>query len=355
MTDRRRSTNIVTMIVAAFAVVLVLKLAQPVILTLLLAIVLAYIMDPLMMLLRRTIGLPLWIAILTTAILFLGVFAGVGTIAYFNFVSFAGAFPTYQEALIERLNTFVEQVGSRVPYQLQFDPMDELRALPIGAVLLRMARSLLSGAMQFLVIYLFGVLFLIEKYFLPRKLVRVFRSDTGSRMPVILRHIDASLRMYIGVKTLISLAVAVLSTVALIAFGVEFAVVWGMITFLLNFIPSVGSIASTLLPFIFSFVQYSGTPTPYYILMVLGGLQFTTGNILEPYFMGDSLNLSLFVVFLSLFFWGWLWGPPGILLAVPMTTSVRIVLRNIPATERFAHLFDKAQKDGSNPRRRRRK
>ena len=291
--ESNRSTTLLAVLAGGGLVVLVFKLAQPVVLTIAVSVVLAYIMDPLMMLLRRRVGLPVWLAILTTAIVFGGIFTGLGTVMYTNLVSFARAFPKYQEALFERLKVLMSQSEILVPAQLGFDPLAELRRLPIAGFLLWSVRKVLAVGVQFLAVYFFAVLFLVEKYFLPRKLVRVFHTHRASRIPIIVKHIDQNMRKYIGVKTLISLLVAGLSTVTLILFGLEYAVIWGVLTFLLNYVPSVGSITSALLPFVFSFAQYGGTPTPYWILLTLSALQFATGNVLEPYFMGDTLNLSL--------------------------------------------------------------
>jgi predicted PurR-regulated permease PerM len=245
--------------------------------------------------------------------------------------------------LLSRLSVLIEELEGRLPALMSLDPLAQVREMPIGSMLLRSVRSVVNVTLQFLMVFFFAVLFLVEKYFIPRKLLRAFGPDRASRVPHILRHIDQSLRRYIGVKTLVSLVVALLSTGALLLFKVEFAVIWGVLTFLLNFIPSIGSITATILPFLFSFAQYGGTATPFWILLVLNSLQFTTGNMLDPMLMGTTLDLSLWVVFLSLLFWGWLWGPLGILLAVPMTTSIRIVLRNIPITARYATLLGKAR------------
>ena len=342
--NRQRTPNILLFFIAAFLIVLILKLAQPVVLVMLLAVLLAYIMDPVMMALKR-IGLPLSLAVLITATLFLGIFTGAGTIIISNLISFGRKMPQYQVELIAWFNSLNAQIEELTGDRIHYSLFDEIEKLRIGNIVVNIATTIASNISFLLLIILFAALFLIEKYHLTRKLVKTFSTrKTGkvkSMVPVILRDIDTNLRKFLGVKTLISLTVGTASGTALFLFRVEFAIIWGLMTFLLNFIPSVGSFIAMVLPFIFSFVQYAGTATPFLILLSLALCQFVIGMLMEPKFMGDTLNLSLFVVFLSLFFWGWLWGAAGVLLAVPMTTSIKIILSNIPATSRYAIFLEK--------------
>jgi len=342
--DRQRTTNILLFTITAFLIVLILKLAQPVVLVMLLAVLLGYIMDPVMMALKR-LGLPLSLAVVITAILFLGIFTGTGTIIISNLISFGRKLPQYQDELIAWFNSINAQIEELTGDKIHYSLFDEIKKLRIGNIVVNAATTIASNISFLLLIILFASLFLVEKYHLTRKVVKTFSTrKTGkakSMIPVILRHIDTNLRKFLGVRTLMSLTVGVASGTVLFFFRVEFAIIWGLMTFLLNFIPNVGSLIAMLLPFIFSFVQYAGTATPYLILLSLAICQFVIGILMEPKLLGDSLNLSLFVVFLSIFFWGWLWGAAGVLLAVPMTTSIKIILSNIPATSRYTIFLEK--------------
>ena len=342
--DKQKTTNILLLAITAFLIVVVLKLAQPVVLVMFLAVLLAYIMDPIMMGLKR-LGMPLFLAVFLTAVLFVGIFLGAGTIIISNLISFGRKLPQYQEVLMSWLNSLNAQIEDLSGGNVHFNLFEELRKVRIGSIVINTASTIASNVSFLLLIILFAVLFLVEKYHLPRKLVRIFSTrKTGKRksmVPVVLKHIDTNLRKFLVVHTLISLAIGIVSGTVLFLFNVEFAIIWGLMTFLLNFIPNVGSFISMVLPFGFSFVQYAGTPTPFLILLSLALCQFVTGVLVEPKFMGNSLNLSLFIVFLSMLFWGWLWGAAGVLLAVPMTTSIKIILKTIPATSRFAIFLEK--------------
>jgi predicted PurR-regulated permease PerM len=347
--NRERTTNLLLFFIAAFIIVLILKLAQPVVLVLLLAVLLAYIMDPIMMALKR-LGLPLPLAVFITALLFLGIFTGAGTIIISNLISFGRKLPLYQDELATWLNSLNAQIEELIGERVHYSLLDEIAKLRIGNIVINTASTIASNLSFLLLTILFASLFLVEKYHLTRKLVKAFstRGTGGQRsareksmVPIILRHIDSNLRKFLVVRTLISLTVGTASGAVLFFFNIEFAFIWGLLTFLLNYIPNVGSLISMLLPFVFSFVRYGGTATPFLILLSLALCQFVTGVLMEPKFLGDTLNLTLFVVFLSMFFWGWLWGAAGVLLAVPMTTSIKIILSNIPATARYTIFLEK--------------
>ena len=152
------------------------------------------------------------------------------------------------------------------------------------------------------------------------------------------------MRAFLGIKALASLVIGIGTAVILLAFRVEFAVTWGFLTILLNFVPALGPITAIILPSLIAVIQYPGNLMPLAIIASLGVLHLGISNFIEPRFLGERLDLSFFVIFLSLFFWGWMWGAPGVLLAVPVTASLKIVLERIPATSRIAMLLGKTNR-----------
>ncbi|HUV08207.1 MAG TPA: AI-2E family transporter [Spirochaetia bacterium] len=338
--ESSRTANTLLIMIAFFFLVVTLKLGQPVILALLLALLLAYVMDPIMMGLKK-LGMHLALAVTFTTALFLGVFFGAGTLIVSNLISFGRRLPLYQIEFVRMVNSLTNEIKKIAGDNINLDFFEEIRKLPIGSIVIQTATTIASNVTLFLLVFLFSVLILIEKYNLPRKIVKVFSAHKHSKIPVILKHVDTSLRKFIGVRTLISLSIGTASGLVLFLFGVEFAIIWGLLTFLLNFVPNIGSAIAMTLPSLFSVIQFPGTPVPLWIFASLAACQFVTGVVLEPKFMGDTLNLSLLVIFLSMFFWGWLWGPVGVILAVPMTTSLKIVLATVPSTSRFTVFLEK--------------
>lgn len=139
--------------------------------------------------------------------------------------------------------------------------------------------------------------------------------------------IEQKIRSYISTKLVLSLITGTLVGVTLKLFGLELALVFAILTFLLNFIPSVGSVIATLLPIPVAFAQFSDSPwTIAGVILIPGAIQMAIGNGIEPKLMGEGLQLHPVTVLLALSFWTLLWGPIGAILAVPITAAIRIVL-----------------------------
>ena len=131
-----------------------------------------------------------------------------------------------------------------------------------------------------------------------------------------------------GLAAAVSLAAGVVG-VLLSLFGVEFAWMWAVVAFLLNFIPVVGPLGASLLPVILAFLMFDSTAMAAVLTVLLIMVHFTSGSVLEPRLMGKTLNLNTIVVLISLLFWGLIWGIPGMLLALPMTAVLNIIFREI--------------------------
>jgi len=224
------------------------------------------------------------------------------------------------------------------------DLLNELRRIPIASIVLSMAGSVINILLKFLVIFVYALLILYGKYRITRKIMHSFARQKGKKIAIVLKHIDEGLRRYLGVKTLMSLLIGFCTTIVLLFFNVEFAIILGCITFLFNFIPNLGSTIAVMLPPIIALIQYGNYSRPLWILFTLIIFQNLIGNLLEPRIVGYRLKVTLTVVFFALLFWGWLWGAPGVLLAVPMTTSIKIVMSNIPELQSFSRMMEKAPK-----------
>ena len=336
------TTDRILMVIVIFLTGAVLKLAAPVIIALLLTILLVYLIDPLVVLLNR-LRLPLWLSALIAIVFFAAVFASLAVLIFFDLPHFAKSFPKFQEALLARAQGLLEGIEKSLGVSFIVDPFEELRSAPIRPLLMSLARSSLRILSEFALIFFFAIILLVGKYRLIRMLLTVF-PRRHSMVPLMLRHIDRHMRAFLGIKALASLVIGIGTAVILLAFGVEFAVTWGFLTVLLNFVPALGPITSIILPTLIAVIQYPGNIMPLAIVASLGVLHMGISNFIEPRFLGERLDLSFFVIFLSLFFWGWMWGAPGVLLAVPVTASLKIVLERIPATSRIAMLLGKTNR-----------
>jgi predicted PurR-regulated permease PerM len=191
-----------------------------------------------------------------------------------------------------------------------------------------------------LMVALFMVFLLFEAVFFKKKLDRAFEGERADQIKKISTDVMTQITRYLSIKFIISLVTGLIVGVGLKIVGVEFAVVWGVIQFILNFIPTIGSIAIGVVITLFSLVQFWPDPAPVIATaFIMLGTNMILGSIMEPKIMGDNLGLSPLVVLLALMIWGWLWGFAGLILAVPMMVIVKIVCENIPMLEPISILM----------------
>ena len=179
-----------------------------------------------------------------------------------------------------------------------------------------------------ILIYMLYMLFERESFF--SRIQRAFEAKKAEKIGIMLNYINQQIAAYLEVKIFVSLGTATLVTLLLKFLEVDLALLWGALTFLLNFIPSIGSIIATIPPVITVLLQFQSPTLTIVVALVLGAIQVTIGSIIEPKIMGNKLGLSPLVVLLSLVFWGWIWGPIGMILAAPVMSMIRIVCDNIP-------------------------
>jgi predicted PurR-regulated permease PerM len=209
--------------------------------------------------------------------------------------------------------------------------------------ILGLAQSTLGtfiGYSTVVVIVIFYLIFLLaELANLDRRLENAFGKERARRMLDVFVTINGAIAQYLGVKTLVSFIVGGLTTIILFVFGVDYALMWGILTFFANFIPYVGSIVAIMLPIGMALVQFDSLWAVLTVAALLLGAQQLTGNWLEPKMMGKRLGLSPLMILVGLAFWGSLWGVVGMVLSIPMLVSLRIVLENIDETRPLAKLI----------------
>jgi predicted PurR-regulated permease PerM len=181
------------------------------------------------------------------------------------------------------------------------------------------------------------IFILLEASSFPKKVHAAFGDPKGTFSQF--SKITDAVNHYLAIKTLLSLATGIIVAIWVAILGIDFPVIWGLLAFLLNFIPNLGSIIAAVPPILLGYIQFGiGRALLVAVGYVLVNVIF--GNVLEPKVMGRKLGLSTLVVFLSLVFWGWIWGPVGMLLSVPMTMIVKIALESHPSTHGLSVLLD---------------
>ncbi len=219
------------------------------------------------------------------------------------------------------------------------------REIDINGYLLDMLGSFTTVTRQFLLVLLYTLFLLVEQHTFPRKLASLqLPPQRKAHLLHILNKLNRAIRAYVGVKFAASFATGLLSYFVIAYAGVDFAFFWAFSIFALNFIPTIGSIAATILPSLMALVQFD-TLTPFLIVAIgVGIIQLCIGGLLEPKLYGDALNISPFVIIFSLILWGLLWGVVGMLLCVPITFTLITFLAQFNSTRPVAVLLSRRGK-----------
>lgn len=265
------------------------------------------------------------LAVLITLLLVLVIIAVIFTLLTGAVQTIIGTAGQYGESFANLTDSILEKLKD---WQLNYDREQ------INEILSKKLPGLVTGS--------FGTAFdIISSLFLVAIFV-VFL--LAGRDPHIAWHgvyadVINKVRKYIITKTAISTTTGILVWIVLAAFKLELAAVFGMLAFLLNFIPSIGSIIATLLPIPIAVAQFQNPWMVLSIIAVPGIIQIGIGNVIEPKIMGTGLNLHPVVILLALSFWGLIWGPIGMFLSVPMTAMIRIVLMQFETLRPFGMLL----------------
>ena len=244
-------------------------------------------------------------------------------------VALAPEYQTKMETIINGLETTFK-VDKWVIYERVFNGID------IPSILSNAFSGITSIFKNTWIIFFFVIFILLESRFFFDKLdIALWREKT--RVMWIIRQIGTDIKFYFVIKTGVSLVVWTVSYIILLAFGVDFALFWAFLIFLLNYIPNIWSIIAVLFPVSFSLVFGEGS---YYITLALLScltfVQVLMWNYVEPQFMWNKLNLSPLVILISLLFWWTIWGIPGMLLSVPLMVIINIILAHIKMTRPLA-------------------
>jgi predicted PurR-regulated permease PerM len=151
--------------------------------------------------------------------------------------------------------------------------------------------------------------------------------------------IEKDLNTFIKVKVLVSLLTGIGTGLACVFFDVSFPIFWGLFAFVINFVQMIGSFVAVILLSIFAFVELEPTNTLFFFILSITGVQVLFGAILEPIFMGKSFSINVIAVLVMLMFWGFLWGIPGLIMAIPITVFIKIILEQFPSTKVIASLL----------------
>lgn len=321
---------------AAFVIVVAgIKLAQPILVPLLVAAFLAVIAVPPLSWLQRR-GVATGVALLIVVVVVAGVGLFLTAVVGASLNDFMASLPEYQQrvsGLRDETIRWLAEKGFDVGQGVDQDGLSPRKGMQIVAQLVGGLGTVFRNAFLILLTLMF---ILLEAAGLPTKIAAMPGTDQArlDRLEQILK----DLRHYVAIKTWISLATGGLLATWLHLLGVKYPLMWGLLAFLCNYVPNIGSIIAALPPISLALLQLGAFPA-LYVAIGFVAVNVGIGNLIEPRVMGQGLGLSTLVVFLSLVFWGWVLGPVGMLLSVPLTMIAKIILDGNEQTRGLAILL----------------
>lgn len=321
--QNKNQTTQVLIIFASFVIIVAgMKAAESIIIPFLLAVFISIITSPPFFWLQKK-GIPKGISLLFVILFFLILISLIGVLIGTSVTDFTTKLPFYQAKLQDQTQAVItwlmEKKFIEPDFKLSnaFNPASVLQI--VGDTFNQIGNLFANGFLILLTV----VFMMMEISGLPLKLKKILSNpdESISRFQSVFQDINK----YIAIKTWISLGTGILVFILLIIIGVDYPILWAVLAFALNYIPTIGSIIALIPPTLLTIVQLGFGEA---IVVLVGYVVINTimGNILEPKFMGKGLGLSTLVVFLSLIFWGWILGPIGMLLSVPLTITIKIAL-----------------------------
>ncbi|MEL6252638.1 MAG: AI-2E family transporter [Bacteroidota bacterium] len=220
--------------------------------------------------------------------------------------------------------------------------------IDFGEILSSILSSLSDLIGNTFMILLYAIFILLEEAQFGKKIRAVFsEEDQYNRFNEILGEIESSISQYFRLKTLVSLLTGVLSYVALLFIGIDSPAFWAFLIFLLNYIPTIGSLVATGFPAIFALLQFGEALPAILVLGIVGFIQILVGNYIEPRLMGSSMNISPLVTIIALTLWGMIWGVIGMILSVPITVVMILVFSHFESTRPVAIMLSENGRIGN--------
>ncbi len=331
----------VVVLAAIFIVILGMKATSEILSPILLALVLAVCTTPFMYWFMKK-GLSSGLSLALTLIIDLILVVALVWLISMSVQNLAESLPEYQDRFSEIEQNLGGALNNLGINQEMLDAKAEADPMGLIEVAAGFAGGLASGLSNWGLIVIIGVFFLVEATIMPGKVDSITKGEPDPAVTGFVGLFEA-LRQYMIINGGVGALAAVLNTILLAAFGVEAAVLWGVLSFFLSFVPSIGFIISVIPPAIMALVQF-GWQTALIIVVAYIVINFLVDNVIKPKFIQEGVNISASVTFVSLTVWAWVLGPIGAILAVPMAIIIQSVFANREETRWLAYLMGSGEK-----------
>ena len=317
-----------------------LKLAKSVLIPFFLALLISFAISPILRFLEKLkIPKPIAVAVIlliTFVILYL-----LGVMFYSRGKYFANELPSYNEMMQDFL-AGIDQLFPSGRMKVSFlDWVEGLNIEKVGTFLLSALGPFFSFMTGLLLVFIFMIFILAGRGRMAAKIIRAFPKEQAETLAATIRSIDNEIQRYLAVKTLVNFVIGSLTAVILTIFGLPFAVIFGFLAFLSNYVPTIGAIFAVILPVLMSLFIFDTYGPSLWIFLLLSALHIGLVGQVEPRLMGKGLSLSPLLALFSLFFGWWLWGIPGMILVVPLLFVLKIVFSKIPSLAFLEAMMDK--------------
>jgi len=337
-----RATSTSLIILATIGVFYVLVVGKTFLVPLAVAVMIWYVINALSRNFVRIIpklAEPNWLTMLLS-IVSIGLFMALAVdMIQTNIADVRASIPEYRENFAKLSGKFSDLVPSWAQERIP-NVSDVLSGVSLGPIITNLTGTFTAMIGNISLVLIYVAFMLAEQGTFKKKIREIFpEQQRHDSVMSILSHAQEDIEKYLWIKTLTSALTGLVSYFVLLAVGVDFAIFWAFTIFMLNYIPTVGSIIATLFPAVLALIQFD-TLVPFLIVLLgVGTIQLLVGNLLEPKLMGNSLNVSPLVVMLSLTLWGSIWGIAGALLSVPITVMLLIVFAHFDGTRYIAVLL----------------
>lgn len=279
---------------------------------------------------------PQWLLTVFSTLLLIGFLVLAVSMISNNISELSKAMPKYEANVKQVTNSINERFDIDLGNLLG----DYSKDINFGSILSSIFSTLTGLFGNAFTVLLYLVFLLLEEPIFPKKLRAMYPDQKRYKhVTDLVNKIDHSIGNYVALKTLTSLMTGFLSYFALYFIGIDAPIFWAFLIFVLNFIPTIGSLIATLFPTLFAILQFGDLTNGILVLAIVGAIQMIIGNVVEPRLMGNSLNISPLVVFLTLAAWGAIWGISGMLLSVPITVILILIMSEFPGTQPIAILL----------------
>jgi AI-2 transport protein TqsA len=313
------------------------------------AIIITFIFEPLYIFLRSK-KVPGFAAIILI-ILIIILIANISSVLVVTSINtFSAELPKYEQKFREMaLSIFSKLKLSEAEIQNLNESLKIKNLLMEGSItstLTGIFSSIIGVFGDFILIIIYIIFLMTELGSIRERINKAYSEERSKKISDIITEIFTDVKKYIVRKTLVNLLQGIIFGTILWIFGVDFYFVWGFMCFFSHYVPNLGPFISTILPGLLAFLQFDNVVTPIIIIILLIVVQSIIGNILEPKFLGDQLDLSPLLLLLSLIFWGYVWGIVGMILSVPIMSMIKITLSKFESTKSVSVLMSYNKEPG---------